>query len=283
VTIKADGVSRKIGPGPVRIKEVAVLRPFRRSRYDWLRPRFEVVILTALDHEFKAVRTHLRGPQTLRHPEGTLFETGRAGGSGRSIAVARTGQGNTPTALIAERAIVMFRPRALLFVGVAGGLRSDVALGDVVVATKVYAFHGGKTESGQFLPRPQVWEAPHGLEQLAGYLAGIGEWTRRLTCEHHEPRVHLKPIAGGEVVVNCRSGETAEHLRRHFNDAVAVDMESVGVACAGHLNASLPVLSIRGISDLADGSKEVTDRAGWQVDAAAHAAAFALDLATSMD
>jgi adenosylhomocysteine nucleosidase len=272
-----------IGLRPVSIKEVVVLRPIRKSVYHWLRPRNEVVILTALDLEFRAVRSHLSGPQTWRHPEGTLFETGRMNRTGRSIAVARTGQGNTPTALIAERAIGMFRPRALLFVGVAGGLRADVGLGDVVVATKVYAFHGGKTESGQFLPRPQVWEAPHGLEQLAGYLAGRGEWTSRLTCEHREPRVHLKPIAGGDVVVNCRTSEIAEQLRRYFDDAVAVDMESVGAACAGHLNASLPVLSIRGISDHADGSKEVSDRAGWQVEAASHAAAFALALAAAMD
>ncbi len=64
--------------------------------------------------------------------------------------------------------------------------------------------------------------------------------------------------------------------------AVAVDMESVGVACAGHLNGSFPVLSIRGISDLADGAKAATDRAGWQNVAAGNAAAFAVALVTAI-
>lgn len=246
---------------------------------DRLRRRVDIVVMTALDLEYAAVRAHLVGVRTRQHVGGTLFETGRVGGSTCSIAVVRGGTGNTATALIAERAIAMFRPRALLFVGVAGALRDDLRLGDVVVATKIYAFQGGKSEGNGFFARPQMWEANHGLEQLAGYLAREGRWTRLMADNRHRPAVHLKPIASGEVVVNTRIGPVADHLRLHFCDAVAVDMESVGVACTGHLNGSMPVLSIRGISDHADGNKDLVDRAGWQVIAASHAAAFALTLA----
>jgi nucleoside phosphorylase len=238
--------------------------------------------MTALDLEYAAVRAHLVGVRARRHEEGTIFETGRVGGSACSVAIVRVGPGNTATALIAERAIAMFRPKALLFVGVAGALRDDVRLGDVVVATRVYAFQGGKAEGSRFLARPQMWEAPHGLEQLAGYLAREVGWTRRVGDRRHRPAVHLKPIASGEVVVNSRTGWVADHLRLHFGDAVAVDMESVGLACTGHLNNSMPVLSVRGISDLADGDKREADRAGWQLAAAANAAAFAVTLAATV-
>jgi adenosylhomocysteine nucleosidase len=154
--------------------------------------------------------------------------------------------------------------------------------GDVVVATKVYAFQSGKSDGNGFLARPQMWEAHHGLEQLAGYLAREGRWMDLVADRGRRPAVHLKPIASGEVVINSRIGPLAEHLRLHFGDAVAVDMESVGVACTGHLNRSMPVLSVRGISDLADGNKDRADRAGWQGVAAAHAAAFALALAVEV-
>jgi nucleoside phosphorylase len=247
-----------------------------------LRRRADVVVMTALELEYEAVRVHLVGVRARRHLEGTMFETGRICGSTCSVAIVRVGPGNTATALIAERAIAMFRPKVLLFVGIAGALRDDVRLGDVVVATKVYAFQGGKAERGGFFARPQMWETHHGLEQLAGYLAREGRWTHLMADRRRRPAVHLKPIASGEVVVNSRSGPIAEHLRLHFSDAVAVDMESVGVACTGHLNGSMPVLSVRGISDLADGNKHLADGAGWQVVAAAHAAAFALTLAVAV-
>jgi adenosylhomocysteine nucleosidase len=243
-----------------------------------LRRRAGIVVLTALDVEYQAMRHHVGEVHACRHPEGTLFECGTLVGTTCAVAITRTGPGNTTTALIAERAISMFRPQALLFVGIAGALRDELRLGDVVVSSKVYAFHGGRTEGCDFLPRPQVWEAPHSLEQLAGHVSRTGAWINFLPDNADPPRIHLKPIAGGEVLIDSRRGTVAEHLRLNYSDAVAVDMESVGVALAGHLNSSLPVLSIRGISDLADGRKAMADAAGWQAIGAAHAAAFAAAL-----
>jgi nucleoside phosphorylase len=252
-----------------------------RTPVDRFLRRSCVVILTALDLEYQAVRAHLDNPRTCQHPEGTFFEIGRVNSSSCRLAVVRTGQGNTPAALIAERAIAMFRPKALFFVGIAGALHDDLELGDVVVATKVYAFHGGKVEEGEFLSRPQVWEAPHGLEQLAGHIARTGSWVCLLRQRaSRRPGVHFKPIAAGEVLVNSRAGLIADHIHHHYNDAIAVDMESVGMACAGHLNRSLPVLSIRGISDRADGHKSHWERTGLPFVAAGNAAAFAVALAT---
>src|SRR5262245_36555677 len=112
-----------------------------------------VVVLTAIDLEYQAVRSMLTAPECRRHTSGTLFEVGRLNGSRCPLAVVRTGPGNTASALIAERAIAMFQPKALLFVGIAGALNDELDLGDVVVATKVYAFHGGKDDQDGFLAR----------------------------------------------------------------------------------------------------------------------------------
>src|SRR6266540_4560392 len=112
-----------------------------------------VVILTALDVEYQAVLGHLTGVTTSPHPAGTLFEVGALRQSSCRVAVGLTGRGNTSAAVVAERAIATFRPKALFFTGIAGALHDDLALGDVVFATKVYAYHGGLADDHGFQDR----------------------------------------------------------------------------------------------------------------------------------
>jgi hypothetical protein len=52
-----------------------------------------------------------------------------------------------------------------LFVGIAGSLVDSVQLGDVVVATRVGAYHGGKQVAEGFMARPVTWPAAWPLEQ----------------------------------------------------------------------------------------------------------------------
>jgi nucleoside phosphorylase len=239
-----------------------------------------VVLLSALELEYQAVRQYLGGLSIRSHPAGTLFEVGRLPDGTGTVALAITGQGNVGAAVLAERAIAMFQPRALLCVGIAGSLRRDIALGDVVVATKVYAVHGGRDNGDSFLARPKAWPASHELEELARAVARSGEWAGLLPAQRApSPAVHFKPIASGEVIIGSAAASLDGRLRDIYDDAVAVEMESAGVAQAAHLNRSLPVLSVRGISDHADAGKRLADSVGWQHVAAAHAAAFTVTMA----
>ena len=43
----------------------------------------------------------------------------------------------------------------MLLVGVAGGLKAGAELGDVVVATRIHAYHSGREETTGFRPRPK--------------------------------------------------------------------------------------------------------------------------------
>ncbi|MET8763409.1 5'-methylthioadenosine/S-adenosylhomocysteine nucleosidase [Lentzea sp. NPDC004782] len=231
-----------------------------------------VVVLTALELEYRAVRDRLAHVRVQRHRAGTWFEVGDLADGTGEIAVAITGKGNPGAAVLAERAIAMFGPRALLFVGVGGALNEDIGLGDVVVATKVYGYHGGAEGDDGFGARPEAWQAPHELEQIARHVARAGTWATQ---------VHFKPVAAGEVVLNSRETPLARQLRRNYNDAVAVEMESAGVSQAGHLNRSLPVLTVRGISDKADGATYADDT-GWQAVAAERAVKFGLAVAAEV-
>jgi 8-oxo-dGTP diphosphatase len=240
-----------------------------------------VVILTALNLEYEAVRERLTGVRVHRHPAGTRFEVGRIGGSDCGVALALVGKGNHPAAVLAERAMAEFSPIAVLFVGVAGGLWPNIQLGDVVVASKIYAYHGGTSEDDGLKARPKAWEIPHEADQIAHHVARAGNWRRGLPIGS-APAVHFGPIAAGEIVQDSAISEQARWIRQHYNDAVAIEMEAAGVAQAGHLNRALPVVVVRGISDRADGSKAATDGENWQPRAARHAAAFATVLAQEL-
>ena len=232
-----------------------------------------VIVLTPMNLEYRAVRAQLTGLRRQWHPDGTFFEVGRVPGVAWPVALMVTGEGNLNAAVLADRAIARFQARALFVVGVAGSLQDDIELGDVVVATWVYGYHGGKEGPEGFQARPRSWPATHRLEQAARAADIAGSWTGLLP-EAASPAVHFKPVAAGEVVLNSRDSPLALQLKRNYNDAAAIEMESAGAAAAAHLNTSVPVLTIRGISDKADGRTHPSDAAGLQAVAADHAAAF---------
>lgn len=238
-----------------------------------------IVVLTALDVEYQAVRARMTALRAHRHPAGTRYEVGLLPDGESRAALGLVGVGNQSAAALTERAIAEFSPAALLFVGVAGALWDHVALGDVVVANRVYAYHGATSQEDGLKARPRSWEMAHEAEQLAHRLVRDGGWTRALPPDATVPMAYIGPIAAGEVVQDSAVSEQARWIRDVYNDALAVEMEGAGVAQAGHVNRSLPVVVVRGISDRANGSKATTDGAGWQSRAARNAAAFASALA----
>jgi adenosylhomocysteine nucleosidase len=241
-----------------------------------------VVILTALDLEYRSVREKLTNLRVQSHRAGTRFEVGRLVGHDCQVALVQVGKGNHAAGVLAERAISEFNPAALVFVGVAGALRESLSLGDVVVATHVYAYHGGTSQDDGMKSRPRVWEVSHRAQQIAQHLNRIGEWRRFLPPGAEPPNVVFGPIAAGEVVQDSAISAEARWIREHYNDACAIEMEAAGVAQAAHLNDSLPVVVVRGISDRADGGKVTADGAGWQPRAVANATAFAVALVAEL-
>jgi 8-oxo-dGTP diphosphatase len=241
-----------------------------------------VVILTAMPVEYKAVQAQLSGVAVQTHPMGTRFEVGRFEDGGCRVALAQVGKGNQAAAVLTERAVALFGPVAVIFVGVAGALQPHLRLGDVVVASHVYAYHGATSEDDGATARPRTWELSHRAHQVAAHVERDVDWARGLPAGAPGPRVCFGPVAAGEVALYSGTSDVRQWLREHYNDAVAVEMEAAGVAQAGHLNDGLPAVMVRGISDYADKTKAATDAEGWQPRAVANASAFAAALATAL-
>ncbi len=169
------------------------------------------------------MREHLTDVETLTHPRyGTKAKLGQLPDSPWQVVLVNMGEGTLTAATLTERVLTWLEPEAVLLVGVAGGLKDDIGIGDVVVATKVYSVQGGKQTPDGFLVRPEAWRASHRLEQAAKEALG----------DTADFQAYFKPIAVGDVVLADRKSELARHIHAHYNDAVAIEMESSGVAHA---------------------------------------------------
>jgi nucleoside phosphorylase len=242
------------------------------------------VVFTALPVEYKAVKSHLECIEEKMHPtKGTIYDQGVFTSNGRSwkVVIAEIGKGNVQVALEVERAIEFFKPSIILFVGVAGGIKS-VKLGDVVVANKIYGYESGKADY-DFKPRPAVCEPKYAILQRVNAEARKGDWLRRLSekLPDQHPTVFIEPIAAGEKVLNSTQSEFYKLIKSNYEDAVAVEMEGYGFLKAAYANSQVDALVIRGISDLIDG-KEAADKAGSQRIASLHASAFAFEILSKM-
>ena len=255
------------------------------------------VVLTALDVEHRAVEAHLKpfGQQQKLseaiHPTTkTIYTQGRfeTPNCVWNVAIAQIDMGNASAATEAERAIEKFKPRVMLFVGVAGGIK-DVAIGDVVAASIVYGYDCGKQLKDETLPRPKLGEADYDLKQRAQAEARKGDWRSRilpgLSASERQPDVYIKPIAAGEKVVASRKSAVYKYLRRYYDDAIAVEMEGFGFLKATQQTKSVSAIVIRGISDLIEGKNDDAEEseAICQDRAARHASAFAFELLAKLD
>ena len=233
------------------------------------------VILTALEVETRAVLRQL-GDFTDETVSGTGFFKGRF--EGWVVAVAEVGPGNASAAAIAMRAVGHYKPDVALFVGVAGGVK-DVAIGDVVVGTKIYGYESGKNGASGFKTRPDLMNAAHDLEQRARILRQRADWKNRLdpAIKHGNSAVRVGPIAAGEKVVASKRAATASLIGEHYGDALAVEMEGRGFLEAVHVSHPVRACVVRGISDLLSG-KVNADKAGSQRRAADAASAVAFEI-----
>ncbi|KND34366.1 5'-methylthioadenosine/S-adenosylhomocysteine nucleosidase [Streptomyces acidiscabies] len=222
-----------------------------------------VAIITGLPLEYEAVRSLLTGLGERMIGTALSVEVGELPDSAWQVALADASSAHIPATILIKDVVRQLRPDALLFVGIAGGLKDTVEVGDLVVATRIYAFQGGAQTPEGLYARPQAWHPSHRLEQAARFAL----WG--------EPGVHFGAVAAEEIVLNDEHTSLLAQLRRSYNDALAVEMESAGMAHAAHLTAEVETLTVRGISDAADPAKKPEDPRAAQSHAANRAAGAA--------
>lgn len=239
-----------------------------------------VLILTALAVEYMAVAKRLQERTEISNPAGALYERGtlETPSGNFEVWLAQTGKGNVKAGIETTRAIDFVKPDLAIFVGVAGSLKDDVKLGDVVVAVRTFGYEHGKIEKGEILSRPVPGLSSYGLEKIAEADARDPE-QRWFAGAGTAPQLHVGAVVAGNKVVADANSDIAKFLKTHFNEALAVEMESEGFneaihACEVH---NLKSIIVRGISDELSNKSEA-DRDGWQHRAADNATSYAFYL-----
>ena len=237
------------------------------------------VILTSHSDDYQAVLSYLTDIKEETY-KGTIYETGRFFDNNQEweVAIAEIDSGNTSAASETEKANSHFQPDVLFLVGVADGIK-DVAIGDVVIATKIYGYESGKADGQGFRTRPEVGKTDYSLTQRAKSVARKGEWAQRLPEIPSMPaKVFIAPVSSGEKVIDSKESDLFEFLRDCYNDAIAVENSAFGCINSVERNQPLSALTFHGISRLVGENNTGDSQTNFRGIAVQNASAFAFEV-----
>lgn len=169
---------------------------------------------------------------------------------GKEIVVVRSGIGKVNAAICTQILVDRYHVDAVVNTGVAGSLRNEIDIADIVLSTDAQQHDMDATGFGYdlgIIPRMErsVFKADRALLELA-----------QSVCAEVIPEVgvHTGRVISGDQFIS--DGKKKEELVSNF-DAYCTEMEGAAIAQTAYLN-NLPFLIIRAISDKADHSAEMT-------------------------
>jgi adenosylhomocysteine nucleosidase len=236
-------------------------------------------LICAIPQELLELRAALEHDQ--RAQAGAFaFDLGRL--DEQAVVLAEAGIGKVNTAAVATLLAARFHARILVFSGVAGGLDPQLAIGDVVIATRALQHDCGVIENERLHPyqaghvpffnptRELGYGAdPDLLARVQGRLEGLAlpPLSAAAGGEGRRPSLVYGTILAGDQFIHCEA--TRERLHREFQ-AQAVAMEGGALAQVAE-RLGLPWLEIRALSDLA-GAESRFDFAAFVDEVAASSA-----------
>ena len=171
-----------------------------------------------------------------------------------------SGAGKVAGALATQYACDVFKPRAVISIGIAGGVDDVARQGQLIVAT------GATQHDLDARPLTEARGVIPGLG-LAVIPADVGVADKLLRAARFESRdARSGLVITGDQIVNRRGVRQA--LLNDFPDASCIDMETAAVAQVAHQNVA-PWSALRVISDSADESFDLRGVIGFGVRTAA--------------
>jgi adenosylhomocysteine nucleosidase len=168
---------------------------------------------------------------------------------GADIALAQCGIGKVNAAICTQVLADLYRPDALIFSGVAGGLLPNMAVGDLVLASHLIQFDIDLTafgrRHGELPDKDRMIQSDPNLVQLV-----TGAYDEAFAEEADAPNLMIGTVVSGDRFIE--DSESLRWLQREFG-ALATEMEGAAVGYTCQLN-DLPFVVIRGLSDTADES-----------------------------
>ena len=212
-------------------------------------------LLGAFGEEVKLIEESLQDTEVVEL-NGHRFVTGTLGK--QRVVLTLTGIGKVNAALTTAFVIAHFGPQQVIFTGIAGGVRTDLQPGDLVIGGEV-GFHDVRSVTLTMEPTRQTMH-PVSFElnplyfQADARLLDLAQRTVELidfevvNGSTRAPTVTIGRILTGDEFIH--SASRANELRvEHGADAIEMEGAAVAQVC---YQQGIPCLVIRSLSDRAD-------------------------------
>lgn len=238
----------------------------------------ELLLITATETELRQV---LRLLEPFENEERILkvtakYETYYLGKFGAfAAAVVRSGMGSMGplgSALTANSAIALWKPDAVIVVGIAFGInKTEHKPADVLIAERLALYENQRIGS-EIVPRNSIPST--GLTLLNRFRDALG-WSFKRP-DGTKVKMHIGQMLSGNKLIDDPSFK--QELIDRFPDSIGGEMEGAGVfdACS---RAGVEFIVVKGVSDWADGKKHD----GYQEMAAASATSLAHHVLSESD
>ena len=205
-----------------------------------------VGIIGAMEIEVETLKKHMKIRRTVNKAHMEFCE-GVLGG--KEVVVVRSGIGKVNAAVCTQILVDDFKADTVINTGIAGSLKAEINIGDIVVSTDLVHHDMDAVNFGYPLGQ---------IPQMETFSFKSDEALRKLAvqaCRDVNPDIEVFEgrIASGDQFVADQG--VKDEIVKQF-DAYAVEMEGAAIAQAAYLN-NVPFLVVRAISDKADGSAEV--------------------------
>lgn len=203
-------------------------------------------IIGAMAEEVEQLKKEMAQPEIIS-VAGMDFYKGKIGG--KDVVVVRSGVGKVNGAVCVQILVDRFGVDGIVNTGIAGSLKAEINIGDLVLATDAVQHDVDAT----------LFSYPLGQIPQLGVLAFEADRELRekavTCCRQVNPdiEVHEGRILTGDQFVSSK--EKKEWLFETF-DGVCTEMEGAAIAQAAYLN-QVPFLIVRAISDKADDSAQM--------------------------
>lgn len=207
----------------------------------------KIGIIGAMDEEVHIIKNQMQDV-VVKSIASMEFYEGKL--KGKEVVVVRCGIGKVNAAVCTQILADLFQVDAVINTGVAGSLRNEINIADIVLSTDTQQHDVDATGFGYpvgVIPRMEqsIFKAD---EQLLAHAKEV--------CTEVIPEVgvHTGRIVSGDQFIS--DTEKKAWLTQNF-DGYCTEMEGAAIAHTAFLNG-IPFLIIRAISDKADHSAEMT-------------------------
>ena len=200
-------------------------------------------IIGAMDIEVDALKEQM-ADVTRVNKASMEFYQGKL--NGKDVVVVRSGIGKVNAAVCTQILADVFEVEAVINTGIAGSLRNEINIGDIVVSTDALQHDMDAVEFGY--PKGQI----PGMKVFSFVANAALRETAVRVCQKVNPDIQVfegRIVSGDQFVARA---EVKNEIIKEFA-GYCTEMEGASIAQAAYLNG-IPFVVVRAISDKADNS-----------------------------